>query len=390
MSLKFEMLPNLVHRLLNPANPAIGWQNLLRYDFIDSPNTRKDRFLAVNSIIASVQLLILTRLGLLPLLDIDKKYHAAYSTSLIAVGKSHKLVALADLIAGCSCSLHRYILIYLITKRSDIIFLDTVIRALRDERKRTMVKHLYKLAVVGCFAFVFNLICFFTGLLIVNSIRADSLTDQLWWIFWYPLDLIVVSSSAIDEVLFLIVWIVVVVDFNCDCDSLDQSFKSDPSIDHIVRTFSKLVAKTLRFQRLMEYFLTLNVITDYFLVALICYTVSNSDTSLVAIMICVACVILTLIKCMQLAFAAFTCTYSLRLYQSCCCRSVKATRDGTSVRDRMKLLFMMESLASNKCFIPLRTLDDEKYDSKRLLLFLIETALNYTLLVTFERFIPMQ
>lgn len=56
----------------------------------------------------------------------------------------------------------------------------------------------------------------------------------------------------------------------------------------------------------------------------------------------------------------------------------------------MKLLFMMQSLGSNECFVPLKTLDDEKYDSRRFILFLVETALNYTLLVTFEQYIPMK
>lgn len=86
-----------------------------------------------------------------------------------------------------------------------------------------------------------------------------------------------------------------------------------------------------------------------------------------------------------LALASRINSLSMRLHNLMCTLTARH-KASLSVRERQRLLQLMEEVGSEEGLLSLHTLDGQRYTTETFVTFVIDTAIHYTLIVTFGYF----
>ena len=332
--------------------------------------------------------------------------------TLSRTGNVNMLMQMLAASAFITCACYRLALIRSYVKgqagelQSTLDQLTERVMQARDASKVKVAKAIYCAAVAGLIVFHLSLFGMICGLLAVNLMTSGGMMEQSCWIFYYIIDHVLILSTTCDMLMFPFIWILVALCYNIDlqdllstCQRLSQEIAClATDAETVSRRFDRMrhqYLQLLQQSRQVNAFLSpiLFVQTTFAQPLITCclFITRYSDNialygSLPGAGGSVAASTYTL-----MAIGAHVSAKSDRLYEllvnvSC----VNALQPRLSVSQRHVLHGMILELGSNQQqLLPLLTLDGIKYTSELLAVYVIESCLQYFLLMTFDQFFKL-
>lgn len=226
---------------------------------------------------------------------------------------------------------------------------------------------------------------------LTNCYNSETTVQILFWIFWWTQDLLFMIMIPVDTVLISSMWLFLVFGLRMDmCAFADQLEKMKSSqqlrnLDHIYETYIRLTTEVMRMKPFLSHVLSVFAVCSTPYICTVIYSVTNMDNLFFLILIAS---LGTCFISQQFAFLATASqinSLSLQLHHLLCRISARH-KDQLSVRERRGLLYMMEEIGSEERLLSLHTLEGEKYTAETFFFFVLETGIQYTLLVTFGYF----
>ena len=312
---------------------------------------------------------------------------------------SVKLFALCTTIILVQCCLNRLSLIRLIMTDGMIVMktLQNIVKN-RDlvrhadeqcEAKNRMAKVVVLVATTMAFCMMVSCTSFYFIWHLLHMLSSKSALEACCWLFWGMQDMLVAASVAGDVVLFPAMWILIAINYRTDVMKFTLEIEqANVSPDYIVYSYVSLVRQAAEVNRMSSFILFSLVLctTPFSCTAL--FAVEHGNSLLISILVLACSAPLVLLVWLLLAIAASITSLSDglhgRLYKHLCSISGKET-----LRNRIRLLEVLEQMGSEEQLLAFRTLDGQRYTSVSLLHYLVETVLQYTLLMTFDRYLQL-
>ena len=304
-----------------------------------------------------------------------------------------RLFNTATAILYCQSILYRLVLIKL-TLEGHMTVMDTITvivnernRGLR-QRKIRMTRIVLIVAIVAVVLFVLTSNFMWLGMLVLN-LRSQSLLQVTCWILWWLLDVASALPVASTTIFFAAMWIMMAFNYRMDlCELMRQveNVNEADTMDEVCDWYDHVVDEAITFHRFSSLILlSLSLCTTPFFVTCL-FVLNYGDNLFFSVTLFVVVVPPVLFAWFLLAIAATTTFLSENLHALLCSLAAQNMRDTRlSQRQRLRLQLMIEEVGSEETFFALRTPDGQKYTPEIFLIYLIETMLHYTLLLTFDR-----
>ena len=397
MQQKFDSVKNLdVHD---------SWFWVLSGSFVMNPrpNDQKKRLYVYNTMI-SIWFLFNSLRFVSVFAVSDDHYAHLYGHTYARAGWA-KITSVTATIINAQCCLYRIAVIRLLLQDAMIVMktLGNIVNErdwkLRAEKK-LMARIVLLCAVVACCVSVIGALSIFTAMHVINILSSNSTFETFCWLFWWTQDVLDVLLCGGNVVLFAAVWVLIAINYRIDIVALMQEIDhalefdrpiTETTYDDIRFSYMRLVRQAVEVNRMCSIILFALVLctTPFFCTSL--FAVEYGDNLFISVTLFIGTIPLVLFAWFLLAIAAEITSRSEELHRRLF--SLATRPSGTlqvSRRQKMRLLQLLEQTGSEEQLLALRTIDGQKYTSESLLYYLIETVLQYTLLLTFDRSMKIQ
>ena len=346
--------------------------------------------LTTNVILLVIYTLTVVRIGFAALAGWQPAF--AFGSSLARSGNT------APFIIALCCSAYSpapvfRLIIMLLQPRDRFALMQAITEGTgRQERqaKIRLMRAVYLLLTAACLMAVVSCEGLMMSMACINVWQSESFMEALAWICWSAQDLAIVGIMSADLVFFPGTWILLALDYRMDLLLLIQEINAaakapaHASVQQMSDALERLLMKAdiLNAWSGILFFLTLATTAT---ACLDVYIVSHSDNVFFRVLLPFAGVAVVCTASFLMALAGNITAASERLHtslSSLACRS----RHATSVREKRLLLLMLEETGCAEQRLALYTLTGNKYTPESFVAFLIETALHYTLLLSFSSF----
>ena len=276
-------------------------------------------------------------------------------------------------------------------------------RDTESERSRAQKDRIARIALggalLGSLTMVTSLNAMMTGLLWLN-IRASETAFQVFcWLFWYAQDVIMCTIVPLDIIIFPSMWFVLTLNYRTNLKSLSQKIAQlirlkgmgsqrtpVPLIKQIRVEYISLAKEALRVNTMSSQILFATVLCTTPLVCMCMFVAIYSDNAFLAFAVPVAGGVSCLFECSLLAMAANITSESEKMHRVLCSAGARQCFASLlSLQERQFLLLMMEHASTESESFALTMVDGQKYTEESFVSYVIETGLQYTLLVTFNQ-----
>ena len=329
----------------------------------------------------------------------DDHYAYLYGHTFARAGWA-KILSVTATIINAQCCLYRMAMIRLLLRDAMIVMktLESIVnerdRKLCAEKKR-MARLVLICAVVTYCVCTIGALSFFTTMQVINILSSNSTFETFCWLFWWTQDVLDVLSSTGDVVLFAAVWVLIAINYRIDVvvltQGIDQRLASGRPIiethcDDIRFSYMRLVRQAVEMNRVSSVILFSLVLctTPFFCTAL--FAVEYGENLFISVALFIAMFPIVMFAWSLLAITGEITSLTEGLHGRLCSLAAKGSTGTRSfLTQRIQLQQLLEQTGSEEQLLALRTIDGQKYTSESLMYYLIETGLQYTLLLTFER-----
>lgn len=314
-------------------------------------------------------------------------------------GNTSKLIEAAAGLSVLQAACYRLACVHLIHK-GDMIFMRTV-RGITQQpvsggAKRGIGHRVLVVAVAAIRLVSLSCIFMFSGMLLFNIRSSQSITEMICWAFWYTQDLMVVITAVVDTFILPSIWIITVLSYKKELESLLNRVEQMIASKHRSHNRMQLVEMIGSYNSLVQRSVTVNQLSSHVLFVMIScttpivtvclFTALYSDNLFFNIAMPLAGGTVALAAYTLLAVAANITSKSDIIHHALC---TMAVRTRLTARQRHLLLRVIEENGCEKQPLALYTLDGQKYTSESFLLYVIECALQYLLLLTFDGYFKL-
>lgn len=327
-----------------------------------------------------------------------------FGQTISNIGNVSRLTSAAAGVVLFQCTLYR--LIWILRLLSDDKIVEDTTRRLSAERqttpeqssKRMKMNRLIIAAVVaGVPGNLVVAIIIYSGMLALNVMAAATTSQVCLWVFWFGVDLVMITFFALDTIIFPCMWFVVILNYCLDIDklaSMVQQLKGcerrhlGNRIADVKKYYEIMIVASESVNRVSAPFLFVIVSCSNMITCLCFFTGMYSNNIIMAVMVPAVGCILAMAATTVLYVASHVTRQSYVIHDAIC----SAAGNGKLITDLSTsqtkvLLMMMEQMESESHSLALVTTSGERYTSESLVLYLIETALTYLLLITYNQFL---
>ena len=342
--------------------------------------------------------------------------------TITRTGNTSQLIqAVADS-AFTNCASYR--LLCWMQHRSGDMMIVRMVRAIDDEtdqelrmKKEKMCKLMHTLSIMGVSGTATSIMIMMSGLLPINIMFSQSLIESLCWCCWTLVDLGLAISISVDMLTFPGIWMVTAVMYDLDVQHLmamierlrslvsSSGVTSSNSVatgitdataaaelmTSIRRHYQRLVKQSQCVNQMLApilYILTMYAIP----VICLCLFISLfSDNIFFYATMPFVLISFTTFTCCLMAIAAHISHKSDALHASLCSAFANdcCLTGILQQKDRVTLVHMIEDLGSHHQSLALRTYVGDKYTMHMLTEYVIETCLDFCLLLTFDQYFQL-
>ena len=325
--------------------------------------------------------------------------HAHLSGNMFGGAVFGRLFNVGCAVLCCQCILYRLVVIKL-TLEGHVMVMNTITAILNErnrvlrQRKIRMTRIVLIISIVALVLFVLTSDFLFSGMLVLN-VRSQSLFRVTCWVFWWLFDVISSVPVAITLICVAPMWIMMAFNYRMDlCElmrqvaSMNSGEHADGAVtmDDVCTFYDHVVDEAVEFHRFSSLILlSLSLCTTPFFVSDL-FVINYANSLFLTVTFFIVSIPPVLFTCFLFAIAATTTSMSDELHDRLCSLAARNMRDQRLTRyQQHRLQLMIEEVGSEETFFALRTPDGQKYTPEKLLFYLIEIGLHYTLLVTFDR-----
>ena len=376
-------------------------QRLVITDDLDTlSEDRRSRMIIKNVICFALLLFTGIRLGTDLMPFFGNLPHFFFGNTLINTGNVINLIMLLAIVTGLQMVVYRYLVLCFL--RSGDMRLMPILRSLQLEadqellsKKRALANAVYwGVLISSAMAFVVGN-TFMLGLLYFNLINSNSLTEQLAWFFWYTQDVLGTITFIVTLFFLPSTWLLLVLFYRMDLrmtlDKIDRLISRRPRGTSSL--LSVITAMILDLERKADH---INRFSSPILsVVMTC----SSTLAGVCLFLCV----FTNITFFRIIFPALGLAFS---FSSIVLQAVAgdvseksaevhvlldrlAGRSVMDVATKKRLLQLMERVNSEKQRLALYTATGERCTSLSLIVSLLETGLQFSLLYNFSGYLKL-
>ena len=316
-----------------------------------------------------------------------------------------RMCSISGVIIFSQCILYRSTVIKL-TMEGHVMVTSTISGILKErnrvlrQQKIRMTRIILVIAIAATAMFAVSAVFLLSGMLFLQLMWSQSLFETICWILWSLFDMVSMLPLSTTIILFAAMWIMMAFNYRMDlcelmrqvenvgeADSLEQEVVT---INSVCNWYDHVVDEAVAFHRFSSLMLmSLSLCTKPYFVSSL-FVLNNDENPFLTITLFVVIIPPVLFGWFLLAVAATTTSMSEKLHVLLCSLAARDARDQSFFRhQRYRLQLMIEEVGSEETFFALRTPDGQKYTPETLLFYLIETVLDYTLLVTFDRFMKL-
>ena len=367
------------------------------------PEDEKMRLYTYNIILIICHILNTVRFGsLFAVSDDDNAHLYGHSYSHL---KGAKVASATATIFYAQCCLYRIALMRLIMTEGLIIAqtLKNIVNErdsrLRDSKKQ-MAKNVLLCAAVGFVVIMMSGSALFAGMHVMHILFSKSSLETCCWLFWWMVDILALALGVRDIAIFPAMWFLIASNYRTDVIALAQKIDhangpdvlcTETTCDNICYSYLRLVEQAVTVNRMSSLILFALVIctTPFFCTAL--FAIEYGGNIFISVTFFIAIFPIVLFAWTLLAIAGEITSLTEGLHGRLCSLAAKAsTGTRTFLTQRIQLQQLVEETGSEDQLLALRTIDGQKYTSESLMYYLIETGLQYTLLLTFDRSMKLQ
>ena len=272
-------------------------------------------------------------------------------------------------------------------------------------KKIRLIRLIYSATVISSLAIAVCSYSAVTGFLWLNIQESQTTFQVCCWVFWYVQDLLLSTATAFDLLICPSMWFVVALNYRMDIMSLTAKIQQLigmkgmgvrrkqhlPLFKEISDEYLRLTREIVQVNRMSSPILFVLVLCTTPFVCICVFVTAYSDNWLLQILVPIFGCVYSLFACVLLATAADITSKSENMHDVLCAAAARQSFASLlSVQERRVLLLMMEHAASDSHSFAMTTMDGQKYTMETFVSFLIETGLQYTLLITFNREIVSQ
>lgn len=359
-------------------------------------NAWSSREHVMQAVLVSFTLLTSIRIGFSCLLHDDGIQHLMGHT-VLRFGSIGRLLSLTAGLVALQCALFR-ITVYRLHQKQEMNFLPIMemvtntVLPFDGQDKRQLGRKVLMCTVAAAVLIILmpggvivTVLCF------TNCHHSETMVQVLLWMFWWTQDLLFVIVVATDFVLIPSMWIFLVLSLHMDMSSLADHLDKMTmggrlrNPDQVYETYIQLTKEVTKMKPFLTPVLSIFAMCSTPLICTVTYSLPYMDNAFFVLIVVEVGSAMIVQEFAFLALASQVNSLSLRLYQLFC-SIFSRHKDSLSLRERYSLLQTMEEMGSEERLLSLHTLDGEKYTTETFLIFVLDTAVHYTLLVTFGVF----
>lgn len=389
------------------------WRGVLRLLFLayEDEHQNRTRFLVLNVLLCVWLLTSGLRLGAFVLVPPEWA---------LLLGNTFTHIMSHGKVAGVSAALILFANLFFrifnvrLAMRGDTIFLQTVKKVsanadFSDESRKQKVKWLRILLLAASIASPFAVLATAGVSTVVFSINLNysvTMYQKLVWFFWYLMDIGMGVAAIIDCIFVPAMWFVMTKDYEVDLQDLIVKLEDmarlqrGPASDGVARAavgryfyevhlaYARLVAKAVAYNRFSAPILTAIVLTarPFFDTGL--FVVSYAETSALTILLfCGGLITITFSQTLLYKATQMTAKVDVLHTRFCSVAANEVQTTRLAMWQRNLLSQMIQEIGSEKPLLAVYLTDGKKFTMNLLAEYQIETALQFTLLVTLEQYI---
>ena len=315
---------------------------------------------------------------------------------------------LSPLIAGLgSCLWTLALLLRLaaarLTTRGDMEILERITRMVRDEPERGMrgakvqaCKLVHLLALVAWISVSLTGVIIVSGLFAVNALTAASWLEVICWSAWWVQDVASVAIAAADFAVLPAVYCLVSLDFLMemrrfeervnDCSQHLGTKIARIEVAVLLEAAGQMVREGGRVNRFTPSVLFAILLMTMPISVLCLFLALYSDNWFFTHAFPLVGLVVFSLACALMGLAARVTSASQRIHGRLCSLAQRASRRDTPLGQRILLLQVIECLGSEEQPLAMYTLTGEQYSSASFAVYLMETAVQFTLLFSFNAY----
>ena len=382
-----------------------NWDQLMRLSHITDSNegdpAARSRKVAINVILAVWLLFCALRISLSQFLMGENGMDHILGHTLCNTGNVYKTIAAMAGFGLVMCASYRLVCIRM-TLNDEMIFMRILKHIAYTGGLQTskvkMIRLVHWVTLAASTFFVICALCCMSGMLYVNVQSSNSAFEIGCWIIWYVQD-ISFGFIASDAILFPAIWILTAVNYRMDVRMLCQKVlevtqlntagvkrEGSARLKEIHRLYNRLTEDAVLVNKMLAPILFVLTLSAIPVACTSLFIAVYADNVFFGVTAPAAGGTFTLAACALLALAADITSQSENLHSLL---SIVVNRQSIasclSQEQRRLLLDMMENVSSENHSLALMTMDGQKFTSQSFAVFLMETAIQYTLLISFNR-----
>ena len=310
----------------------------------------------------------------------DSEVEHWYGHTMDPIGSTAKTLGLAGAFICSQAGLFRIISMRF-DSTNDLMF-SSVLRSMVSRRESKFLVLLLKVVKLGITIIVSFGLLLFSACMVINVMTSESRTESIVWILWLIPDIFSALTMPVDAVMFPVIWILVVRNLKRESSEFTCSIFKETDFRHLVKTYASLAAKSDRVNGMSREILFVIAFCNTPMICTIAYCFSHLENFYFKLMIFISGMSIASIAALMLMYAASMTTTPQELSQKL--YSLQA-RSSLNTHQRKVLLSVIEAVGRENPSIAIYTMSGERYTSLSMMHHFLETAITYTLLVTFER-----
>lgn len=387
-----------MYGLLNRGDVYESWKVVLRVTHLghedqETASSFREKLIQVSLI--TWLLLSSFRMGFSALLDIKWIGHHVFGNTMFSVGDVGKLACICCGLIILQCTMFVAYFHHL-NKGKKMVFLHHLKQQTRTfnweqrQHKIKLARRILKMSLVAFSVILIGSVIDVTAMLFVNWQVSQTSFEKFMWTFWWIQDVPLLVACEAAFVFPPSVWLYLVMSLRMDMKRLIREIRKGTrsrmyTVLEIQGRYNRLVRDVVAMTPLFSSVVSVYVICSTPLICTIVYTLHHLDNVLFAVSTLVGGAPMIGMALWFMAMAAQVHSSAEELHFEMC-KFAAIKKDGLVTFEKEQLLKMVEELGSENGMLALSTLDGDKFTTRRLFYYLVDTAMWYTLLVSLERF----
>jgi hypothetical protein len=262
---------------------------------------------------------------------------------------------------------------------------DRSVAKLQLARRVFIINVLAILLYSPCFAFV-------TAAFAVNAVLSESWFEVLVWTFWWINDLVMECIFVVEFPSGDLIWLFLMTEFRMGMTSFAEDIgsmtngKAVINTRQLMRRYDRLKLRSRQLAPLFSSLLSVFLVCNILLISILAYEFQTAH-GIFKIFSFILCPLIVVQAVFVLSFAGQILSLSRRIHDQLF--RLISCNQGLNIGSSVKrdLLHVLEELASDYNPLSLRTTDGQMFTMERFTFFIIEAAIQYTLIVTLASYL---